>query len=56
MRAEHEAQARTVEVNTARLRSPQLAKAAADNEAEVKKEAEAQAKNKSSATKKKRTP
>jgi len=56
VRAEHEVQARAVDVNTARLKSLRLAKAAADNEAEVRKKAEAQAKTKSSATKMRRKP
>jgi len=54
--AEHEAQARAVDANTARLKSLRLTKEAADKAAEVKTKAEAPAKTKSAATKKKPSP
>src|SRR4051794_1898360 len=53
---ERAAQARAVDVNTARLKSLRLAKEAADKAAEAKTKAQAQGKAKSATTKKKPSP
>ncbi len=55
--AEHEAQARAVDANTARLKSLRLTREAADKEAGAKtKPAEASGKTKATTTKKKPSP
>ena len=54
--AEHEAQARAVDVNTARLKSLRLAKETADKEVAAQTKAGTQAKSKPAATNKKPSP
>jgi hypothetical protein len=54
--AEHEAQARAVDANTARLKSLRLTKEAADKDVAAQTKAGTQAKSKPSATKKKPSP
>ena len=54
--AEHEAQARAVDTNTARLKSLRLAKEAADKDVAAQTKAGPQAKSKPAATNKKPSP